>query len=122
MPLSVLGKVKLGRWASFKCLCVFFYIAVTVVISLYQMQFKGIYNQRWIQIRVGLQRNRDIGHHATGQSVHPPVNVFLCGTLARERGLVYGLKESVQRCLERVLPGSRQFQEKASMLWSLARR
>lgn len=71
--------------------------------------FKGIYNQRWIQIRADLQRNRDVGHHAIGQPVHPP-SVFLCG-----KRRFYGLKENVQRCLERVLAGRRQFQEKASM-------
>lgn len=39
-----------------------------------------------------------------------PQSVFLCG-----KRRFYGLKENVQRCLERALAGSRQFQEKAAM-------
>lgn len=39
---------------------------------------------------VDLERNRDIGHHATRQSVHPPVNIFMWYSGKRR---FYGLKK-----------------------------
>lgn len=41
-------------------------------------------------------RGTDIGHHATEQSVHPPVNVFVWHSGRRR---FYGLKENIHGCL-----------------------
>lgn len=98
MPSRVLGKVKLSRCISFKWVCVFFYIAVIVVISLYLVQFcsKEFTVRDGHKCMVDLQRNRNIGHRATGQSVLPLVHVFVWHSGKRR---FYGLKENVHRCL-----------------------
>lgn len=117
MPLRVLGKVKLSRCVSFThvcvCVCAFFYIAVIVVISLYLIQFSS----KEFTIRGGYKL--ELTCRGTGTLVIMPLDsqfipqsMFLCDSGKRR---FYGWKENVHRCLEKVLAGSRQFQEKASM-------